>query len=516
MASQNQQLHFLIVPLMSQSHLIPMTDFAKLLAQRRHLTVTIITTPLNAARFQPIIDRATKAGLKIHLIPLRFPCREAGLPDGCENMDILTSPDLVIKFFVATGMLQQPLEKLVSELEPRPNCIITSNALPWTSEIARKFKIPRFVFNAISCFTLLCSHMISLSDVDADGFNEVADKNPVTVHDSSSSESILVPDIPHRIEFKKSQLPEFIRRNSGKLNGILDQMKEAQLSARGVLVNTFEEMEPSYVEGYKKNVTEKTWCIGPVSLCNKETTDKFDRGNAAAIDEHDCLKWLDSKNPGSVVYACFGSLCHISAPQLIEIGLGLEASARPFIWIIRGADKSAELEKWLAEERFEERNKEKGLVIQGWAPQVLILSHPAVGGFLTHCGWNSTLEGVCAGVPMITWPMFAEQFYNEKLITEVLRIGVRIGVEVGMQWREEEEEEEEVGLLVKREKVKKAVEEVMMDGDDEKGGERRKRARELAEKAKRAIEEGGSSYLNLTLLIEDVIQQTNHCGLSSS
>ncbi|PSS04624.1 UDP-glycosyltransferase [Actinidia chinensis var. chinensis] len=479
--TQNQQqlqLHFVIVPLMSQSHLIPMTDFAKLLARRPGLTVTIITTPLNAVRYQPVIDRANKGGLGIRLIPLPFPGREAGLPPNCENMDSLASPDLVENFFEATSMLQHPLQKLLAHLHPPPSCIITSNALPWTSKVATKFRIPRYVFNALSCFTLLCSKLV-----------EESPKN-------SESVSISVRDM--RIEFPKAQLPESMRRNADKLNGMLDQMKEAKRSAQGVLVNSLEEMEPEIVEEYKKVAKENIWCIGPVSLCNREISDQFHRGNKAAMDEQDCLKWLDSKKSGSVLYACFGSLCHISSPQLIEIGLGLEASNQPFIWIIRGVDCSEEIEKWLKEERFEERTGERGLVIRGWAPQVLILSHPAVGGFLTHCGWNSTLEGVCAGVPMITWPMFAEQFYNEKLVTQVLRIGVRVGVENGMVWGEEEK------VLVKRERVKKAIEEVMMDGEECE--ERRKRAREFAKMAKKAIEEGGSSYLNITYLIEDVIQ----------
>uniref|UniRef100_A0A5B7A5J7 Glycosyltransferase n=1 Tax=Davidia involucrata TaxID=16924 RepID=A0A5B7A5J7_DAVIN len=488
MASHSdQQLHFLVVPLMSQSQLLPMTDFAKLLAERG-LTVTIITTPLNAIRFKPTINRAKKANLKIQLIPLQFPCQAAGLPQGCENMDSLTSPDSVKQFFAASCMLQEPLEKLIENLVPRPSCIICTNALPWTSDVARKFKIPRFVFHAISCFTLLCSHKIY--------------SNHVHERVTSDSESFLVPDMPHRIEFTKAQLPEMMRRNSDGLKGIIDKINEATLSAEGVLVNSFEELEPRYVEGYKK-VIKKTWCIGPVSLCNKETSDKFDRGNKASIDEHHCLNWLDSMKTSSVIYACFGSLCHISPPQLIEIGLGLEASNRPFIWIIRGGDYSVEIEKWLAKEGFEERTKKRGLLIRGWAPQVLILSHPAVGGFLTHCGWNSIMEGVCAGVPMITWPMFAEQFYNEKFVVHVLRIGLRIGVQVGMQWGE-------VEVLVKREQVNKAIEQVMEEGDE--GEERRKRARELAGMAKRAIEKGGSSYLNMTLLIQHVMQQVTHKG----
>ncbi|KAA8516608.1 hypothetical protein F0562_016886 [Nyssa sinensis] len=325
---------------------------------------------------------------------------------------------------------------------------------------------------------------------------------------SQDSESFLVPNIPHRIELTKAQLPEVMRRKSNDLKGIMDQIKEAAISAEGALVNSFEDLEPRYVEEYKK-VIKKTWCIGPVSLCNKEKSDMFDRGNKASIDEQHCLKWLDSMKPSSVIYACFGSLCHIPPAQLIEIGLGLEASNCPFIWIIRECDYSEEIEKWVEEERFEERNKVKGLMIRGWAPQVLILSHPAVGGFLTHCGWNSTMEGVCAGVPLITWPMFAEQFYNEKFVVNVLRIGVRIGVEFCMEWGGEEK----VEVLVKREQVKKAIEQLTEEGDE--GEERRKRAREVAEMAKRAIEEGGSSYLNMTLLIQDVMQHVINYKVSN-
>lgn len=113
------------------------------------------------------------------------------------------------------------------------------------------------------------------------------------------------------------------------------------------------------------------------------------------------------------------------------------------------------------------------------------------------------MEGVCAGVPMITWPMFAEQFYNEKLIVQVLKIGVRVGVDVCMHWGEEEND----GIYVKREDIRRAIDEVM--DEREEGEERRKRARELGEMAKSAMEEGGSSYLNMTLFIEEIIQQVS-------
>ncbi|KAL3536206.1 hypothetical protein ACH5RR_004667 [Cinchona calisaya] len=483
MASQFEHLHLLLIPLFSQSHIIPLTDFAKLLA-RQGPVVSIITTPLNAERYKKaLFDYAFKSNLKIQLLPIPFPGQEFGLPAGCENMDSLPSPDLAIPFFEASTSLQEPIQNLAEKLEPKPSCIISTSALPWTQNLAQNLGIPRYVFQTVSCFTLLCSDILSKSNV----------------HESvtSDSETFYLPDMPHKIEFTKSQLPDAMTKNSDDLKAIIDHMKEVESLARGILVNSFEELDPWYVAQHKK--TKKNfWCIGPVSLSNKEMEDKFGRGNKTSIDEHFCLKWLDSKKPGSVLYACFGSLCHLSLMQLTEIGFGLEASGCPFIWIIRELDYSADVDKWLKENKFEERVK--GLVIRGWAPQVLILSHPSVGGFLTHCGWNSTMEGICSGVPMTTWPMFAEQFYNEKFVVNILRIGAKIGVAKGMKFGEE------AGELVKREQIKAAIDQLMDEGEE--GQEMRKRARNLGEMATKSVEEGGSSHMNIKLLIQDVMQQT--------
>ncbi|KAF8395302.1 hypothetical protein HHK36_019245 [Tetracentron sinense] len=488
MAPPDNQLHFVLIPLMAQGHMIPMTDMARLFAQRG-VMVTLVTTPLNAFRFQTTIDRATKSGLQIRLIQLRFPCAEAGLPEGCENLDALPSTDMIKQFLAATSMLQQPLEQLLGELQPLPSCIISDNTLPWTSHIARNLHIPRLIFHGMSCFTLLCTRNLLL----------------YKVHESvtSESEAFVVPGMPDRIEFTKAQLPPTLHIPSD-FQDVVDQMREAELTAYGVVVNSFYELEPGYVKEYQKAKGNKVWCIGPVSLCNKETVDKVERGNKASIDENQCLKWLDSKEPNSVVYACLGSLSRLRPSQLIELGLGLEASNRPFIWVIGDQNKSSDFSKWLSEEGFEERTRGRGLLIRGWAPQVLILSHPAMGGFLTHCGWNSTLEGVCAGVPMITWPLFSEQFYNEKIAVQIWRIGVRVGVESSVPWGEGEKA---VGVLVKREEVKEAVEALMDEGEE--GKERRKRARDLQEMAKKAMEVEGSSHLSMTLLIKDIMHQAS-------
>src|SRR5262249_26392779 len=155
----------------------------------------------------------------------------------------------------------------------------------------------------------------------------------------------------------------------------------------------------------------KSWHVGPVSLFNGDVDDKVDRGDKAAVCKHSCLNWLDSKKPNSVIYACLGSLTRLSKAQILEIASALEDSGHSFIEVIGKVQKpncdneendEDQQQEWWLPEGYEPRLTEsgKGMIIKGWAPQVLILEHPAIGGFLTHCGWNSILEGVCAGVPM--------------------------------------------------------------------------------------------------------------------
>jgi hypothetical protein len=132
------------------------------------------------------------------------------------------------------------------------------------------------------------------------------------------------------------------------------------------------------------------------------------------------LKWLDSKKPNSVVYICFGSMGNFTASQFKEIAGGLKSFGHQFIWVVRRNKKSQEDKEDCLPEGFEEKMEGKGLIIRGRALQVLILDHEAIGAFVTHRGWNSTFEGIR--------PIFAEQFYNEKLVTDVLKTGVGVGV----------------------------------------------------------------------------------------
>ncbi|KAM7474109.1 hypothetical protein LguiB_021352 [Lonicera macranthoides] len=467
---KQKQLHAFFFPMMAHGHMIPILDMAKLFSSTTTAAVksTIITTPLNAPAFSTSISQ-------IDLQILNFPSAAAGLPEGVENVDQCTSDEMEITFFKATALLEGPLEKLLEEL--RPDCLVADMFFPWATRAASRFGIPRLVFHGTSFFALCASASTRMYKP----FKDV----------ESDSEPFILPNLPHEIKLLRTQIAQHEREETNNdFTELLNQVKNSDLESYGVIMNSFLELEPDYANHYRNVLKRKAWHIGPLSLCNKDIENKEVRGKKAAIDEHKCLKWLDSQKHNSVIYVCFGSVADISVAQLYEIAMGLEASDQPFIWVVRISRNEDEI-AWLPD-GFEERTKGKGLIIRGWAPQVLILDHEAVGGFVTHCGWNSTLEGVCAGLPMVTWPVFAEQFYNEKLVTEVLRIGVSVGVK---EWNSV------AGQEIRREMVEKAVKMIMVE---EKGEEMRRRAKELKEKAEQVIEEGGSSYNDLSALIEEL------------
>ncbi|KAL6964028.1 Scopoletin glucosyltransferase [Sarracenia purpurea var. burkii] len=471
------QLHVFFFPMMAHGHMIPTLDIAKLFAARG-VKSTIITTPLNATYFAKSIERSKDSGIEIGIRTIKFSSVAAGLPEGCENVDHITSDDMIPSFFRATSMLQEPLERCLEDF--RPDCLVADMFFPWATEAAAKFGIPRLVFHGISFFSLCLSEHMSLYRPHM----EVSDDD----------EPFLVPNLPHEIKLMRSQVSVHQRQQvETDITRMLKRVKEADLNSYGVIVNSFYELEPDYADHYRKVLERKAWHIGPVSLCNHEIEDKAQRGGKeASIGEHECLKWLNSKQPNSVIYVCFGSVANFPADQLYEIAVGLEASGQQFIWVVRKNKNEDEDEKWLPE-GFEERTKEKGVIIRGWAPQVLILDHEAVGGFVTHCGWNSTLEGVSSGVPMVTWPVFAEQFYNEKLVTEILRVGVGVGA---VKWKSRT-----ASGGIGGEAVAKAVKRVMVGEEAE---EMRRRAAELKVSAKKAVEEGGSSYSDLNRLIQEL------------
>ncbi|XP_020236636.1 scopoletin glucosyltransferase [Cajanus cajan] len=477
MGTKYDSLHIFFFPFMAHGHVIPLVDMVKLFAAKGVKT-TIITTPLNVPTFSKAIENAKTHRIKeIQIQTIKFPNVEVGLPEGCEHVDSIPSPNLFPAFLEAIALLKEPFEQFL--FQQRPNCVVADMFFPWATNSAAKFGIPRLVFHGISLFSLSATATMTLYEP----YNNT----------SSDSELFVIPNFPGEIKMTRLQVGNLLSKD--EMSSFWKEVHESDVKSYGVVVNSFYELEKDYADLYVKKLGRKAWPIGPLSLCNKDKEDKTYRRNKTSIDDHECLKWLDSKRSNSVVYVCFGSVVRFPNSMLREIAMGLEASGQQFIWVM-GKQKE-DSEEWVPDEGFEKRMEHKGLIIRGWAPQVLILEHEAIGAFVTHCGWNSTLEGVAAGVPMITFPVSAEQFYNEKLLTEVLKIGVPVGVKKWTLFVGDDS--------VKWDAIEKAVKRVMVEEEAEG---MRNRAKALAQMARLAVEEGGSSDLNLDALIVEL------CSLS--
>ena len=473
--------HFVLVPMLAAGHAGPMLDMARALAGRGAL-VTFVTTPLNLPR----LDRVPgDDALRIRFLPLRFPCAEAGLPEGCESPDALPSLAFLKNFHDACAMLRPPLVAHLRESGSTPPAsgIVSDTCHPWTGAVARELGVPRLALETFCAFSSFCMRQMSVHSV-FEGISD--DKRPVRV-----------PGFPIHVEMSRARSPGNF---SGFGKVFADEVMAENARADGLVVNSFAELEPLFVDAYEAALGKKIWTVGPLFLQHNmpSSTATTDSEDTAAVR---CSRWLESKKSRSVVLVSFGSLARSSQPQLVEIAHGLEASGRPFIWAVKPASLG-EFERWLSDDGFERRVGDRGLVVTGWAPQKAILSHPATGAFVTHCGWNSVLECVAAGLPMATWPHFAEQFMNEKLVVDVLRVGVPVGVEDAAQWGVVEAEAEAV--VATREDVERAVAAVM-DGGVE-GAARRARAAELGRMARDAVARGGSSDRNVALLMETVEQ----------
>lgn len=218
------EAHFVLMPLMSPGHLIPMFDMAKLLSQHG-ARVTVVTTPLNAARFGC-------GGVETQ--SLEFPWAEAGLPEGCENMESLSDRRLVKNFYAAAFLLQKPFEALLRGLRPPPTCVISGKNLGWTAHTCRSFGIPRIFFDGMGCFSFCCTTALQ--------------------HSLPTDHLIRVPGIPHTVELTTSKLPENLS-GSSDLADVRHRMRALDSDFDGIVVNSFKGLEGDfYVDHYKKQV----------------------------------------------------------------------------------------------------------------------------------------------------------------------------------------------------------------------------------------------------------------------
>jgi UDP:flavonoid glycosyltransferase YjiC (YdhE family) len=261
---------------------------------------------------------------------------------------------------------------------------------------------------------------------------------------------------------------------------------ETSVKARAIAFHTFDALEPEAL-GALSTIFSHVYSIGPLQLFLNQIEENSLKSIGSSLwkEESKCLQWLDTKEPNSVVYVNYGSTVVMATDQLVEFAMGLANSKIPFLLIIRPDLVSGESSVLPAE--FAEKTQKHGF-IASWCPQEEVLNHPSVGGFLTHCGWGSTIESLSAGVPMLCWPFFGDQPMNCKYSCNEWGVGMEIDKNV---------KREEVGMLVKE----------LMEG--EKGAKMRENAMEWKRLAEEAVGPKGTSSINLDKFINEIKSSNN-------
>ncbi|CAL4970351.1 unnamed protein product [Urochloa decumbens] len=442
-------------------HLIPLVELARWLAADHAVAVTVVTL---TGMSNPATDAAVLASLPPSVATAVLPAVSlADLPPdigfGTLMFELVRRSLPHLRAFMEGG---GPVATLVCDF-------FGTAALALAAELGAQ----GFVFFPNS-FALI-SIMRHIAELHGDGvpgeYRDLPDPLP----------------LPGGPALRHADLPDGFRDRTDPVYAYLVEEARRYGGADGFLVNSFEELETAMAETFRRDAEDgafpPVFPVGPFVRPNS--------GNEP--DDSACLEWLDRQPENSVVYVSFGSGGALSVEQMAELAAGLEASGHGFLWIVRmpsldgnpyalgnaaiPGDKDDPL-AWLPE-GFLERTSGRGLAVAAWAPQVRVLAHPATAAFVSHCGWNSALESVAAGVPMIAWPLYAEQRMNAAILTEVAGVALRPASRGGGG-----------GGLVAREEIAAAVREIV---EGEKGSAVRRRARELREAAARAWSPEGSS-----------------------
>lgn len=455
MASEkkNHVAHCLILPYPAQGHMNPMIQFSKRLIEKG-VKITLITV----TSFWKAISNKNLTSIDVESIS-----------DGYDEGGLLAAESLEdykeTFWRVGSQTLSELLHKLSSSENP-PNCVIFDAFLPWVLDVGKSFGLVGVAFFTQSC---------SVNSVYYHTHEKLIEL-PLT------QSEYLLPGLP---KLAPGDLPSFLYKYGsypGYFDIVVNQFANIG-KADWILANSIYELEPEVVDWLVKIWPLKT--IGPSvpsMLLDKRLKDDKEYGVSLSDPNTEfCIKWLNDKPKGSVVYASFGSMAGLSEEQTQELALGLKDSKSYFLWVVRECDQS-KLPKGFVE------SSKKGLIVT-WCPQLLVLTHEALGCFVTHCGWNSTLEALSIGVPLIAMPLWTDQVTNAKLIADVWKMGVRAVAD-----------EKEI---VRSETIKNCIKEII---ETEKGNEIKKNALKWKNLAKDSVDEGGRSDKNIEEFVAALAQ----------
>ncbi|PIA35955.1 hypothetical protein AQUCO_03400091v1 [Aquilegia coerulea] len=472
MVKQENQNHYLLVTFPAQGHINPALQFAKRLTSTGG-HITFVTSVHGQKR---ILNKSTLISDGITFSPF-----SDGYDDGFKSTDGGNNDEAVDRYM--SEIRRCGKEALVDLVVAHANghrpitCLVYTLLLPWAAEVAREYQLQSALLwiQPATVFDVYYYYFSGYSELINDNIND-------------PSYSIQLPGLPL---LKSQDLPSFFLPSNTYSFGLkLFQEQFALLleetESFQILVNTFDELEPESLKAIDKF---KISGIGPLVpsafLVDKGMSDKSSEG-----DTRDYMEWLSSKDKSSVVYVSFGSIAVLTNKQMAELARGLVDSGRPFLWVIRSGENEPKQQDKDENERYKEilLEEHKGMIVP-WCSQVEVLNHTSIGCFVTHCGWNSTLESISMGVPVVAFPQWTDQGTNAKLIEDVWKMGVRV--------RPSDEEDK----IVKSEEVIRCLKEVM---EGEKGEELRKNAKKWKELAREAVKEGGSSERNLRAFVEQI------------
>ncbi|MQM16406.1 hypothetical protein Taro_049360 [Colocasia esculenta] len=523
--------HVLIFPYPLQSHITPMLKLAEVLSLSG-MRVTFLNTDDNQRR---LLSSASVRARLARRPGLLLRCIPHGLPDD-NPRDVGQAVEMVKAFDAAA---QPRFREILStspggadtEGEPPVTCVVADGLISLALDVAEDLGVPIIAFRTSSAFSFWAD--LCIPDLIATGvfplqglltstirttlYCSTAAHNHKRIYRAIHACCVYlismgavtdgcdldeqVGCVPGSESFlRRRDLPSLCRARDidDPVMQLLRERTQNVSRYRGVVFNTAEFAESTFLSHIRGQVQSSIYPIGPLHglLQTVENLNGGARGggddgvpssDSTSLWQEDgaCMEWLDARPPASVVYVSFGSLALVKREQLVELWHGLLNSGYHFVWVVRPGhvvDDGGGRNGWVRPAEMEEGTEERWLEVE-WAPQQEVLAHPAVGCFLTHSGWNSTLEGVWAGVPMMCWPNFADQHINSRFVSEVWRIGMAITGSCD------------------RAAVEKAVREVM---GGERSSEMRKAVSSMSERARECVEVRGSSYMNLERLIRDI------------
>ncbi|GMI67848.1 UDP-glucosyl transferase 72E1 [Hibiscus trionum] len=456
-------------------HLIPMLELAKRLVSNQTFKVTVFvvsTDHASIANTQLLQSPAAAAGsgddglLDVVLVPF------------VDVPDIVGPGDAMVEKLVATVLRSLPFIRTeISKMEIPPAALVVDLFGTEALGIADEFNMLKLVLiasNAWFIAVMLCSPDIDRKEIE----EHVKNRTPLNI---PGCKPLKFEDTFHVFSMDP---------NDPSYQGYIGTAIKMSLTD-GILVNTWDELEPTSLKALRHTKKVPIYPIGPLV-----------RSTGKSVPRNEIIDWLDKQPGESVIYVSFGSGGTLSAQHVIELAWGLELSQQRFLWVVRPPTENDAAGTFFTlgngtytnpdylPDGFLARTQDRGLVVPMWAPQVQVLSHPSTGGFLTHCGWNSSMESIVHGVPMIAWPLYAEQKLNANMLTEDIGASIRVTTV-------------ESDGVVTREEIRSMVRKILVDHE---GRNIRARCKELKISAAKAIAEGGSSYNSLSQIAEVCIQ----------